>query len=67
MSKVDKLAKTALKNNIDLLPNHMNLHILHHYFSKKTNDPDQVRDPTKALSDASKHTSLNTTAKPTLK
>ena len=37
------------------------------FFSKKTHGPDQIRDPTKALSDASKHTSLNTTAKPTLK
>ena len=67
MSKQTNLQTMAPKKNIGSLPNHMNLHILHHTTSKKTYGLDQASDLTKARSNAFKHTSLNTTVKITWK
>jgi ribonuclease HI len=59
----DQLAKNGTKKNTDSPTKHTNLHIPHHSTTKKTNSLDLTNDPTKALSDAYKLTSPNTTAK----
>ena len=47
MSKQPNLQKMALKNNTHLLPNHMNLHILHHFYFQKDTWPGPNKLPDK--------------------
>ena len=64
--QADILAKNGTKNiYINSLPNHMSLHILHHTTFKKTHGQTQENDLLKAMSDAWKHTSINTTKRKT--
>ena len=50
--QADQLANRAPKKDIDSQSSHTNLHTLHHITSKKTRGHDQIKDRTKAMSDA---------------